>query len=241
MKRIFPLTAVSLCAIACLTLVAVISCDGNEGILSPQQPEDGARVPVGFSTSVGEPTMSRALTTDNLTSMGVFASYTGQDDWNATTSKLNFMYNQQVSRANNSSPWTYTPVKYWPNTTTDKLSFFAYAPYVDESAAGGSTPSFQGNTVAGFPKLTYTVPTAEADQIDLLASVPLMNRTYETTSGSVSFLLKHALTKVSVYIKSGDNVVGKKVTAFSITSAKSGTLTYHAPDAGNADDSGQNH
>lgn len=35
MKRIFPLTAVSLCAIACLTLVAVISCDGNEGILSP--------------------------------------------------------------------------------------------------------------------------------------------------------------------------------------------------------------
>lgn len=41
--------------------------------------------------------MSRALTTDNLTSMGVFASYTGQDDWNATTSKLNFMYNQQVS------------------------------------------------------------------------------------------------------------------------------------------------
>ena len=149
MKRIFPLTAVSLCAIACLTLVAVISCDGNEGILSPQQPEDGARVPVGFSTSVGEPTMSRALTTDNLTSMGVFASYTGQDDWNATTSKLNFMYNQQVSRANNSSPWTYTPVKYWPNTTTDKLSFFAYAPYVDESAAGGSTPSFQGNTVDG--------------------------------------------------------------------------------------------
>ena len=54
----------------------------------------------------------------------------------------------------------------------------------------------------------------------------------------MSFLLKHALTKVSVYIKSGDNVVGKKVTAFSITSAKSGTLTYHAPDAGNADDSG---
>lgn len=64
-------------------------------------------------------------------------------------------------------------MKYWPNTTTDKLSFFAYAPYVDESAAGGSNPSFQGNTVAGFPKLTYTVPTTEADQIDLLCLRPV--------------------------------------------------------------------
>ena len=84
------------------------------------------------------------------------------------------MYNQKV--AYSASEWGYTPVKYWPNTEGDKISFFAYAPYVDESAAGGSTPSFQGNTVAGFPKLTYTVPTAEADQIDLLASVPLMKR-----------------------------------------------------------------
>ena len=73
------------------------------------------------------------------------------------------------------------------------------------------------------------MPTTEADQIDLLASVPLMNRTYETTSGSVSFLLKHALTKVSVYIKSGDNVVGKKVTAFSITSAKAERLPTTHP------------
>ena len=217
----------------CLLAATLASCTSADDPVPGQSSS-----PVGFSTNVVDPAASRALTTDNLTSMGVFASYTGPDNWNASASTMNFMYNQQVSRANNSSPWTYTPVKYWPNTATDKLSFFAYAPHVDASASGGSNPSIQGNTEAGFPKLTYTVPAAEANQTDLLASVPLLNQTYEATSGSVSFLLKHALTRVGVYIKSNDNVAGKKVTAFSITSAKSGTLTFRAPAAGNANDTG---
>ena len=90
------------------------------------------------------------------------------------------MFNQKVERAGNGSPWTYSPVKYWSNNTTDRLSFFAYAPYVDEMATGGSNPSFQEKiTAKGFPALTYTVPSAEANQVDLLASVPLMNQTYQ--------------------------------------------------------------
>ncbi|MCD8182862.1 MAG: fimbrillin family protein [Bacteroides sp.] len=75
-------------------------------------------------------------------------------------------------------------------------------------------------------------------QVDLLAAVPLMNQGHADNGGTVKFLLKHTMTKVSVYVKSNDNVTGKKVTAFSITSAKSGTLIYHAPDAGNVDDAG---
>lgn len=66
----------------------------------------------------------------------------------------NFMWNQGVFYA--ASAWSYTPLKYWPNetfndsqetpaysqetagTTKDKVSFFAYAPYVNFNAGVGS-------------------------------------------------------------------------------------------------------
>lgn len=180
--------------------------------------------PIGFSSHVeGAQTRSGALTTDNLLSTGIFAYYTGSSDW-TTTNTPNFMYNQEVKRNNASSPWTYTPVKYWPNNPADKISFFAYAPY----NAAGVTPS--GNTVAGFPYLDYTVPTAEADQLDLLAATPLMNRysSNPVTPGSIKFTMQHALTKVSIYAKSNDLSAGKVVNSLSVTAPKSGRLTYKA-------------
>ena len=77
-------------------------------------------------------TRSGALATGNLLSMGIFAYYTGSNDL-TISEKPNFMYNQEVKRSNASSPWTYSPVKYWPNNPGDKLTFFAYAPYVKEA------------------------------------------------------------------------------------------------------------
>ena len=58
---------------------------------------------------------------------GVFGSYTGRLTYENTTVSPDFMYNQQVKYDNNL--WTYSPVKYWPNNSTDYVSFFAYAPY----------------------------------------------------------------------------------------------------------------
>ena len=58
---------------------------------------------------------------------GVFGSYTGRLTYENTTVSPDFMYNQQVKYGNNL--WTYSPVKYWPNNSTDYVSFFAYAPY----------------------------------------------------------------------------------------------------------------
>ena len=218
-------------------LMALSGCQAEDD--TPHTPQ--GNIPVGFAGDVPQTRATKEYeSAADLTNIGVFAYFTN-GAFSEGSSTANFMYNQQVERQSDSS-WTYSPVKYWPGNTTDKISFFAYAPYVDETVSGGSNPSFQDNTEAGFPKLTYTVPATEADQIDLLAATPLMNRTYETnsgtTNGSIKFAMKHAMTKVGVYVKSNDNVVGKKVTAFSITSAKSGTLTYHAPDAGNASDTG---
>lgn len=215
--------AAALCG--CLLLLAACGADGG----APDMPQAG--LPIGFSTDVeGRQTRSGELTAANLLSTGIFAYYTGSNDWTAADTP-NFMYNQEVKRTDASSPWTYSPVKYWPNNPADKISFFAYAPY----NAAGVTPC--GNTVAGFPYLDYTVPTAEANQTDLLAATPLMNQSYAntpvtpsdpTTQGKISFNMQHALTKVSIYAKSSDPGAGKVVNSLSITAPKSGRLTYKA-------------
>ncbi|MDB0712397.1 fimbrillin family protein [Bacteroides xylanisolvens] len=183
---------------------------------------------IGFSTTVEDTqTRSGALATGNLLSMGIFAYYTGSNDW-TISKKPNFMYNQEVKRSNASSPWTYSPVKYWPNNPGDKLTFFAYAPYVKE--VSGSNPSFRPVTDAGYPTFNYTVPVKDNDQTDLLVSIPpLMNQTYGTNNGKVSLHMSHALTRVSVYLKSGDNVQGKQVTVFSMQATKKAILGFRTP------------
>lgn len=100
--------------------------------------------------------------------MGVFAYFT-HGDFEESSSTPGFMYNQLVSKQMGGN-WTYSPVKYWPNNLNDKVSFFAYAPH---NATGVTLCS---NTNIGYPYLTYTVPAAEANQTDLLVSVPLLNK-----------------------------------------------------------------
>ena len=95
----------------------------------------------------------------NLTKaqFGVFAYFTGATDYDpaSTTRYPNFMYNEhlQWDEGINSGSWVYSPVKYWPNgIDTDnantpsknaiqkeegKLSFYAFAPYMEE----GTTPT----------------------------------------------------------------------------------------------------
>ncbi len=202
-----------------LILPVLASCDGQENGMEP------GTIPVSFGVATGQPeTRGSDITTDNVTSIGVFASYSGSTDWGVSNTP-NFMYNQKVTRTNATSPWTYSPEKYWPNNAVDRISFFAYAPYVDETVGN---LAFSGNTISGYPVLTYTVPTAEADQTDLLASVPLMNQRYATNNGKIAFQMKHTLTKVKFSVKSE---VAIKVTALSVNNApKAAALTFNSSD-----------
>lgn len=69
--------------------------------------------------------------------------------------KPNFMVNEKILWDTESMGWYYSPIKYWPNETdndsqenpatmdgtnkhTDRLTFFAYAPYVTDAQADGS-------------------------------------------------------------------------------------------------------
>ena len=136
----------------------------------------------------------------------------------------NFIHSQLHVQSESGS-WIYTPVKFWPANSNDKLSFFAYAPH----SAAGLTPS--GSTAQGYPSLAYTVPATEATQTDLLAAIPLLNKTYATNSGNVSFAMKHALAKITFKVKNeaGDAV---SVSGFSLDGTASGTLTYNGDATG---------
>ena len=110
-------------------------------------------------TGTGGATGDMTLTTLKTTGFGVIAyakdggakGCYSSSTWN--TSSPNFMYNTKVTNIPSSDNWTYSPIKYWPNDfaagnvdnkegedeghnaegsdNAGKVSFFAYAPYVD--------------------------------------------------------------------------------------------------------------
>ncbi len=182
---------------------------------SPAGDEPSVPVPIGFSSDVPpqEKEQTRA-TTDAISSMYVFASYTQAVDWK-TTDIPNFMYKQLM--INSSGSWTYSPLKYWPNTNDEKISFFAYAP----ADITNLTPS--AANVSG-PKLTYTLPQKIADHQDLLVG-SCLNR--KKGSGTVSFTMKHALTQVKFKIKK-DASEGATVnlTGLNVLAPGTGTLSF---------------
>lgn len=174
--------------------------------------EPASSLPIDFSTTV-DGADTRFASNDLPGSLGIIASQTTGDF--STSAKLNFMYNQKLTRSG--ATWDYSPKKYWPLDASDKVSFFAYAPH---NASGVTVCS---KTHQGYPSLTFTAPTAEADRVDLLAAPPIMNK----KDGAVNFKLKHALTKVSIYAKSGDAAItGIKVHSTTVTAPETGTLTF---------------
>lgn len=167
---------------------------------------------------------------------GVFAFYTKEVDW-ADSDTPNFMYNQQVRHITSydsdptgytaskyPSEWYYTPLKYWPNgqnstayeaaaTSADKLSFYAYAPHIATvntvPAPGQGITAISGNTVAGVPVITFTVPAKAEEQIDLLWANPVMNATKKTLAGHVELTFKHALAKLNIQVRTvADDLTG---------------------------------
>lgn len=125
------------------------------------RPEVGFQVyanPQTRGTEVDNTTTGTGI--KNATGFGVLAYYTEQKSFASysASAEPNFMWNQQVK--NVSSAWTYAPVKFWPNTDGDKISFFAYAPYSnDQTAPGDNGILLSIATATGYPTLAFTVNT----------------------------------------------------------------------------------
>ena len=147
------------------------ACSNDDGaVAGPQQEaqQTAGEVAVGFDAYVNRATTRAGLTGDITAEaiktakvgFGVFAYHTNADLYDQTFVP-NFMYNQQVTytpgTGSDPGTWGYTPIKYWPNEfgqdalseDVDKVSFFAYAPYVTVDAASGKVKSPASTTYDG--------------------------------------------------------------------------------------------
>lgn len=207
MKKFILLSASALALLA--------SCSSESDSVSPVSPDSQTSTnsaPIAFGTYLSKGTNTRAgatgsiNTTDALKAsagFGVFAYYTQDNDYDATTDQTpNWMYNQKVAWDNTQSDWMYSPLKYWPNdnstaddkgatgTTTSKVSFFAYAPFTGDETTGalptGETSgitAFSANTAAGHPTVTYKL-SKDGKEVDLLWGTAPEGKSYETVTGS---------------------------------------------------------
>ena len=198
MKKLFLFAAAALALTACT--------NEDELTQSAAQPVSEA---ISFDTYVPNAITKAGkvgvMNTDSLKSakggFGVFAQYSNDGTYNVSTGS-NFMWNQKVTWNATSLGWEYSPLKYWPNETkqdsqnpnatmdtrVDRLTFFAYAPYVAHSATDGKltgvtytedTPNndqtgiikVTGNDAATYPMVTYRVSPDPSETVDLLWGV----------------------------------------------------------------------
>lgn len=101
----------------------------------------------------------------------------------------------QLIRRIGTSSWIYYPTRYWPASSTDKISFFAYAPH--SSALAQTDGSITTDTTADQPALSVTLPSRQRSQADLLISYPMLNKTSnDVVSGALPLSFTHALSSI---------------------------------------------
>lgn len=268
MKKIFILAAIAAASFA----IASCNKDGGPSVSVKEASEVsfGIYAPrhVAATRSGAAGVMDNTLLQSE--GFGVFAFHTdasaGASAY-SSTALPNFMWNQHVTYA--SSAWSYAPIKYWPNEhgsaassdQVDKVSFFAYAPYVSASPSGEGIIGLSANSAAGDPKVTYKVAAKPEDNVDLVWGIapeaiswatanggtvsiaegmPYIDLVKPETDGVINFLFKHATAKLGFSIiglfDEGSKDANTKITVKSVTIkgnfARQGVLNLNNTSAG---------
>lgn len=186
--------------IACAALT-MTSCSNDE--IGGNNTKQGD--PIEFGVYLGrdaQGSRGTIITNDNLNKFGVTAYYMNSDT-------PDIMYNQAVIKNGNS--WTYSPVKYWPTTEGDVISFYAYAPYTEDSN-GLIVLSDNTDESNGVPKATISLPTGTnanlTQMVDFVADAQLhVGKTNgNETSNAVKFQLHHEMTRIGLQANVSENV-----------------------------------
>ena len=196
----------------------------------------GVYVNRGVSTKAGK---AGELTTITLQEadggFGVF-SYYGNGALYGESSKPDFMYNEKVTFDSQYNKWDYHPIKYWPNEfgaaasseAADRLTFFAYAPYVEVTpvtgiVTGDATTGIIGlsrNIAAGDPLAMYSSSLKPGNGVDLCWGVaasdftssvdgdnnhvdkgkPFIDVIKPKTGDRLTFEFNHALSQLNVQV-----------------------------------------
>lgn len=214
-----------------LPLLLLGACSSERG--NDPTPEQ-LPVPIGFSPNVAGETSRAGITynekdinTLNNSGFGVFCYYSGTNNYASTTAPKAqdvVMNNVKVYRPDGSTAiWQYFPKRFWPSAG-NKLTFFAYAPYMGEATVkSGSVPKgtySQGNKMeltsyvdkgVYYPAIKYTATNNLDDQNDLLwgtdaRGLPIANADIKDhTNGFVYFQMCHALARLQFYITSTED------------------------------------
>ena len=170
-------------------VVKAEACDGNPMYLqSYVQPTESQAYVEGIAKG-----SRAAITTATLSSFGLLAYRYASGDAAATP---NFMYNEEVTKVG--STWQTSEQYNWP-ANSDKLDFYAYAPYK------GTGVTLSSQSATGAPVIDFTMNSSAASQIDLVTAVATGKDKSNASSG-VSFTFGHALTTVK-FVK-GDDLLG---------------------------------
>ena len=204
MKKVFIFAAIAALFASCseeqlATQNVQASADDNTVNFSVYTPRSTR---AGIAGDITNANIMDASTDAGKAGFGVFAYYTPTNQYDAKATP-NFMYNQQVTYKDDE--WTYEPVKYWPNEygdaaksdEVDRVSFFAYAPYVEFIPTTGypdatgiddanALENYQTkniiktkkNDLTGDPIINYVVDTDPATSVDLLWGVNADPTTY---------------------------------------------------------------
>ena len=181
----------------CLLLFAlfIASCskEGTDPILDT--PGEGEPQPIEFSVPYKATVKASELRQDNILNFGVFAALAENNEtFLGGTNLKNFMTNIPVQKGTGSNIWSANPTHYWPINLDRSISFFAYAPYVNNNSELSFTPDWNGNKEL---KMKYTPKTNPSGQIDLCVSPANLNKQNEFDSEGnivpVNFKFYHTL------------------------------------------------
>lgn len=267
MKKFIYLAATAALAIAA-------SCSKSETVEPAVLQERSA---VSFGTYTGRALETKAgaaglmdialLKTTGFGVMGYASDASAGETGYSQSLKPNFMYNEPVTFV--SDQWKTATVKYWPNEhgdkaasgVVDKVTFFAYAPYVAAASGTEGIIGMTDNNTAGDPKITYKVAAKPEDNVDLVWGIapedvswatanlgtiniangmPYIDLVKPKTNGSVNLLFKHATAKLGFQVlgvfDEGEKDSKTKITVKSVTVkgqfARQGVLNLNNTDAG---------
>ena len=194
--------------LAMATMLVGTGCSSDD-VVNDYSPENA----IEFGTYVGRDAQGRGTALDNEVAtglskqgFGVFAYYTNGGGYESTSSPLNYMNNTKVT-STNATDWTYSPVKYWPNEASDKLSFFAYAPHGDANNVIGDGETYDNisfeTSYTGDPIINFNVNSDVTNQTDLVVAdaTNLKDLTKQSVTGKVTFNFKHVLSRVGFKVE----------------------------------------
>ncbi len=190
-----------------LAALAFAGCTKNVITKMPTPAEEntvvnGDGAPIKFSTYVPQtPDMKGPETTLDVVKagFGISAAYTEGETFAAATDKTpDFMCNQKVTFDGTS--WTYSPLKYWPTAQTDRLSFFAYAPY------NGAGITLCNNASGDASVLNFAIQDPASSTVDFVAAAKI-DEIGGDDPGTVKFQLKHELTRMTFVAKASETLL----------------------------------